>query len=408
MRRVEARVQAIAQRKANEMERVAYAKYRHLFDEATAFLRPRRVLLYGGTALNYLLPEEARFYEAESLPDVDVMCLDGKRLASEVVQHFEARGHAHAGLSEALHPGTYKVYVDGLQLLDITTVSRRTYAKLAKGAVRTQLGLLAANPEYLRATMHNMLAQPQDSGRWAKMVRRVAAFYARFPVATAPCMAALRAAALEVRLPAAVLQQARRELQRRGCVWTGAAAFERIARQAGLEAVREGPWRLPGAPALECLSEEAPAVVARELVASLAAVDAGAVYAVGELLFDEFAPPHVLVARNGVPFAAVFQPDACLSVVKVGDARVSSLQTTIRLAMALQFSSLRWAARAAGAYGCMADLLVNVMLQQLTRPPGGPKPRALLNSFVTACYGRQPGLVTLRRERRARIAMKEK
>ena len=66
------KIEKIAADIEKEEEHEQFTKYRKIFDDAIAYIKTKRVLLYGGTAINDLLHVKDKIYGAEVLPDIDV------------------------------------------------------------------------------------------------------------------------------------------------------------------------------------------------------------------------------------------------------------------------------------------------------------------------------------------------
>ena len=64
----------ISNLKQDEINKQNYEKYYYLFELAFKVLRKHKVLLYGGTAINEILPKRYKIYGEYELPDIDVYC----------------------------------------------------------------------------------------------------------------------------------------------------------------------------------------------------------------------------------------------------------------------------------------------------------------------------------------------
>jgi len=396
-----ARLQEIAERKASQIDKSNYQKYNPLFQELAAYLKSQKCLLYGGMAINELLPARLKFYGDSVLPDIDVFAQDGKALANRVVAHFRSKGHDFTSASEALHPGTFKIYAEGLQVLDISSLDATSYKRLAKGAVKLSSGLKTADPQFLRMTLHILLSQPRDSHRWSKVLQRIVAFYDAFPV-KAKCKNQERENTPD-------LSGARDWLVSHECVLCGTDALADVFKASGNDFAIA---RIKGVPPLAALVNSAsnasaaatrattthlplvtPEDAAKECIARLSSPSA---YAIVSYIADGFLPAHVIVTHKPTrePVIGIYEAPACVSYVEYGKARVASIHTLLRLLLSHVFSSYKHARLAVAAYECLANMLTVVMLDTLT----GNKKR-LLQQFVVKCYGYQPGLVTMRRNR---------
>ena len=63
------KIKSMAEKKALELEELQYEKYNVYFKSAIKFLKKEKVLMYGGSAINDLMPAKYKFYSERSLPD---------------------------------------------------------------------------------------------------------------------------------------------------------------------------------------------------------------------------------------------------------------------------------------------------------------------------------------------------
>ena len=402
------KLQEIAEKRASQVDHDNHRKYSPLFDAMTAFLKTKKVLLYGGVAINGLLPKNLQFYGDAILPDLDVMSINGEKLANEVVKHFRRNGYAFTSASEALHPGTYKVFAEGMQLLDITTVAPEAYKRLAKKGVKLPSGIKTVDPEYLRMTLHVMLSQPKDSHRWSKVLERLIAFYTAYPV-NAKCKTTFTEAA-ETGLEAEALKTVNE-----GMHWLASHEYVMFGTDAVVEIIGLLPKlrkQLPpgrpllfkGVAPLAALVQDAhPESVAKELMQELTK-KGGPHLSLESYAADDFLPAHarILHVATKQPLIAVYEAPACVSFIQYKNMRVASIHTLTRMLMAHDFSSYKHAVAAAPLYRCFSNVIAMLMLETLIG-----KKKKLLEQFLIDCYGFQPGVVTMRRMRIERMEKKK-
>lgn len=148
-------------------------------DITKRFIADQGAVLYGGTAINYLLPPEARFYDEETdVPDFDAYLVHAKSKTKELGNLFHAAGLPSVHAKSALNPGTYKLSVDYVCLVDFTEVPQSVYDKLKQEAIEIHDGptrMLVASPDWLRMSMYKELMQPMgEPSRWPKIAPRLA------------------------------------------------------------------------------------------------------------------------------------------------------------------------------------------------------------------------------------------
>lgn len=393
------RIEELAEKKAGEMDADAFHRYYPVYEIAIHFLRRKPVLLYGGTAINELLPKRLKFYPAQQLPDMDVFALDPVSMAKALVAEYHRKGVSTAVFKPALHPDTWKVFAEGLQVADITGITPAGYRRLREGSVVGPLGVRIANPRFLCLTMHQMLSQPMDAHRWTKTYKRLAAFYHVFP--PAKCFPRMERAPA----PTEILPHVLTWLKSRPHVLVGAQAYLLLAMHAHLIADTYKPARgestgFLGTPGLmpkrgtllDVLVDEAPAAVAKELVAALVAqgMDAATLRVSRRYKADDFVAEHVLVLLRGRPVVGIYTAPSCMSYIETKGLRVATIHTLLRTYLSWTFSSHRHLHLEDNE--CISNMLGWVLLSHV------PSRKKLLQPFVLECYGDQAGLITMRRE----------
>jgi len=415
-----ARIEGLAEKKAAELDAANYEKYAPLFDIAIAYFKKKPVLMYGGTAINDLLPDRLKFYAEKTLPDLDVFVTEDRveAIAQGLVNEYTAKGYDLAAYKPALHENTLKVYAQGVQVADVSGVPRKAYATLRKGSVRSSLGIPLVNTAFLRWSLHSMLAQPYDSHRWKKVYERVVAFYQVYPPAACD-------AAKAMSVPAAGVGVSAAERAAAGDIHAGVARFVKsnglvmfgfdAVRMFLPEQFREDSVAASSQPMFNLLVAEEPRATAYELVAALRArakearTDAAgaaarslsdpAVFRVSSVYpGDAFVPDHVIVYYKKRPIAALYHSESCMSFVPVRGFRVASLQTMLRMYMSLMLSAHDHHKKEKPA--CVANALAWLHLKLVK----SPSRRKLLEQFVLTCYGEGVGRFTLRRRMLERAA----
>ena len=177
-------IEKLADQKELEIKRDYYYKYRKFYDLCISILKRHDVLLYGGTAINEIFPEPYKFYSKEELPDIDVFCTDYQPIAEDILRTFKKYGYKLTQVKEALHENTYKVFAEGLQLIDISVISKDFFKSLKKNSIKTKLGIPAVSIDYLKYSLHLILSEPLNSWRWTKVYQRMVKLYTVYPINT--------------------------------------------------------------------------------------------------------------------------------------------------------------------------------------------------------------------------------
>ena len=400
------KIDAIAKIKDEEEEARYYAKYSKVFDEANKYLSKRNVLLYGGTAINELLPEKLKFYKPATLPDIDVFCTDGEVLAEKLVKHFQSKGYSDISTNrvEALHPGTHKVFVESLQVADISTISVKAFNRLRKNSVRApSSGIRIVDPQFLRFALHLIMAKGDADSvhRWEKALPRMAAFYTAYP--PKPCHLTKDArghssdtlpVAPKSKVPPALTAAIYDTLKNRDYVLFGMHEIELLLDSELKSRVTEASIQM-------LVQSKDVGAVARDIVSEIETFDesfAGTIKVSPVYPEDEFLPRHVFITYKGERFAAIYNTNTCVSYVTHKGLRIASIHTIMRMYLAMLLSPYPHFDK----YNKSMECLVNTLSILRLRMRGTKK--KLFEDVVGQCYGSYSGLVTMQKERRIRLA----
>lgn len=176
-------LEKIIEKQEMKLEVDKFQKYIPLFKIAINYLKKSSVktLLYGGTAINSILPKKSKFYRETELPDLDIFSTNATILAHKLMKIFKKHKYPLSSVQEALHTGTWKVTVDGVPIADITQISRKAYKQFERNSIIGDLGIKVCNPEFLRSTLYVMLSQPSDAYRWKNIAIRLKLLNKYFP-----------------------------------------------------------------------------------------------------------------------------------------------------------------------------------------------------------------------------------
>jgi len=146
------------------------------------FLKRKKRVCYGGTAMNAILPPEKRFYNTEmDLPDYDFFTPDVDEDVEELMRDLKKAGLPGVFSKMGIHEGTKKVLVNFTAIADITYLSPDIYDVFKKRAV-VQERIHYTDPEILRMMMYLELSRPKGQvERWEKVYERLQLINQEFP-----------------------------------------------------------------------------------------------------------------------------------------------------------------------------------------------------------------------------------
>lgn len=154
------------------------------------FLREKKLIIYGGTAINNILPTEDQFYDRDiELPDYDVYSTNAIKDTKELADLYVAKGYTQVDARSGIHlgPFTYKLFINFLPIADITQMDEGIFKLMREEAISIN-GLIYAPPNYLRMGMYKELSRPKgDVSRWEKVWKRLQLLNKNYPLVGKNC-----------------------------------------------------------------------------------------------------------------------------------------------------------------------------------------------------------------------------
>ena len=146
-------------------------------------LRERRLICYGGTAINNILPKKDQFYDRTTdIPDYDFFSPDAMNDAIDIADIYVKHGFCNVEAKSGVHFGTYKIFVDFIPIADITQLPVELFEVLQQKAIQRKF-ILYAPPNYLRMAIYLELSRPDgDVGRWEKVLKRLNVLNRNYPM----------------------------------------------------------------------------------------------------------------------------------------------------------------------------------------------------------------------------------
>ena len=152
------------------------------------FLRTHKILCYGGTAINNILPEQDRFYNRNiEIPDYDFFSTTPIEYAKKLADIYYNNGYQEVEAKAGVHTGTYKVYVNFIPIADITYMDKNIFNNLYKESIKIN-SINYCPPNYLRMSMYLELSRPKgDVTRWEKVLKRLILLNKNYPLQGIKC-----------------------------------------------------------------------------------------------------------------------------------------------------------------------------------------------------------------------------
>jgi len=329
------------------------------------FLKNHRVMCYGGTAINNLLPPEDRFYDPKTtVPDYDFYSKNPQEDAMTLANQLSEAGVLNVEVKPGVHLGTFKVFADFEGVADITHLDEAVFEHLWKEEI-TREGIHYVTPNFLRLSMYLELSRPRgDVSRWTKVYERLQLLNKHYPL-TCP---------MKEEPEARPLTDTQREivediLKTHNVVLLGITASQ-------LHSTRGQPkW-------------EAPVTILAELPTMQKLIEGKSTDVEDG---TEILPPHAdILDENGDVFIRIHETAACHSYHQMANGiKVASIPTMLQFFFAYMFD------------GVDEFELTHLMCvsQRLVDLAANKEKRRYAILTPTECLGKQPLLVDIRRSK---------
>lgn len=375
------------------------------------FLREKKLVCYGGTAINSILPEKYRFYNNDiEVPDYDFYSPNALEDSKELADIFFKMGYNEVEAKSGSHPGTFKVFVNFIPVADITHMDMSLFSVLAAKSY-IKHGIRYAPTNFLRMAMYLELSRPEgDVSRWEKVLKRLTLLNKVYPMKLINCS---RFEEMEMqnrnntnktRQPESnsnsnssykrpdkkIYDITQKVLMNSSVVFIG--GFADILYSKYLP--KGDRHKLSKQPEFDVLSNN-PEELARLIKLTLKTngvenITIEKMPPIGEIILD-----HYKVAVNSNIVALIYKPTACHSynTIKLNSQiiKVASIDTMLMFYLAFSYAKRYYYNR--DRLLCLAGILFYIQNKNRLSQSG------LLKRFGSSCYGKQETLESLRRDK---------
>lgn len=360
------------------------------------FITDKKLVCYGGTAINNILPKFAQFYDKNiEIPDYDFFSPTAMEHAKELANIYARHGYEEVEAKAGMHEGTYKVYVNFLPVADITYLHPVLFDSLKRESILLA-GIRYAPANYLRMGMFLELSRPDgDVSRWEKVLKRINLLNKYHPLTTD----AKRCGGIDFQrkrtgaLSEKIYVLTRDSLIDQGVVFFGGYAASLYARHS------TGKSRLTKkTPDFDVLAEN-PERCARILKDQLTEHGIRGVKLIQHTALGEVVPEHIEVVAGKDTIAFLYRPVAChgYNTIQIGnkEVNVATIDTMLSFYLAFLYANKPYYDKT--RILCMSAFLFQVELQNRLEQ------RGLLKRFATKCYGKQETLEDIRTRKARRF-----
>lgn len=358
------------------------------------FLREKKLICYGGTAINNILPTQDQFYNKDvEIPDYDFfshMALDDAKHLADI---YASKGYTDVEAKSGVHHGTYKVFVNFIPVADITYIPKDLFKAIQRDAIKVD-GILYAPPDYLRMAMFLELSRPKgDVSRWEKVMKRLTLLNKNYKMRNPRCdhidfMRGFEGSKEDAR---DIYETVKNSIIDQGLVFFGGYASELYSRYMPRKDQYKFQKKSPDFDALSLDPERSANIIKERLQ------DEGFhnVKVHKNKGFGEIIAPHYDITVGDDTVAFIYEPLACHSynVIKIRGRKVNVATIDTMLSLYLAFLYADRAYYDHDRIYCMSQYLFLVQSRNRLQQKG------VLKRFSLQCIGKQPTLEDMRNEK---------
>jgi len=360
------------------------------------FLKEKKCICYGGTAINNILPKSVQFYNREiEIPDYDFFSPDALNHAKELSNRFYFAGYKDVEAKSGIHVGTYKVFVNFIPMADITEMHNSLYKMVLKESIIIE-DIYYCPANYLRMNMYIELSRPAgDVSRWEKVLKRLTLLNEYYPLETPINCATVdfqRKMDTNTELSEKIYITIRDAFIQENVIFFGGYASSLYS-----EYMPANKKRLvKSIPDFDVLHEE-PLRCAEYVRNKLKNINKTIYIIIEHKEIGEIIPKHVELRIGKETIAFIYKPIAChnYNKIKLPDVDkeicIATIDTMLSFYLAFLFSNAPYYYK--DRILCMANFLFEVEQKNRLNQNG------LLKRFSIDCYGKQPTLETMRAEK---------
>ena len=387
-----AAVDAAEKSKAREV--VNAPEVKRIIAIVEAFLKKKKLVCYGGTAINDILPVEDQFYDKDlEIPDYDFFSPKALEDAKELADIYAKKGYDEVEAKAGVHHGTFKVFVNFIPVADVTQIDPELFKRIQKHAIKKD-GILYSPPNLLRMNMYLEMSRPAgDISRWEKVLKRLVLLNKNYPLRGAHCDPSTFRRSFEGTKKYSakeIYRLVRDEFIKQGVVFFGGYANHLYGKYMPRQA-KKIDAKLPDFDVLSLEPAKSAATVEKALTsAGIEDVSVHERSGIHELLADHY---EVRVGKDTVAF--IYLPLACHSYnqirVEGKEVKVATIDTMLNLYLSFLYADKDY--YDTDRILCMAEYLFRVQATNRLEQ------KSILKRFSTTCYGNQITLEDMRAEK---------
>jgi hypothetical protein len=356
------------------------------------FIRRRKLIVYGGTAINSILPIEDQFYNKNiDIPDYDFFSCDAFSDAKKLANYYHDHGFTEIEAKNSVHNGTYKIFVNFIPIADITQLNYNIFKSIKKDAI-IQDGIYYAPPNFLRMSLYLELSRPAgDTSRWEKILKRITLLNKNYPLKSRNCKKMEFQRKMEdIKNVEKIYNTIKNKFIDDGVVFFGGYAISLYSEYMPA-ALKHNFKKYPDFDVLSInpieTSENIKNVLNKIGIYNVEIVKHDSI---GEVISDHY---EIIVNKDTVAF--IYKPLACHSynIIKINNksVKIATIDTMLSFYLAFLYADQNY--YDVNRILCMSQYLFTVQQKNRLEQKG------LLKRFSILCYGHQETLEELRAEK---------
>ena len=357
------------------------------------FLKKKKCICYGGTAINNILPEQDKFYNKNiELPDYDFFSSNALIHAKELADLYYKYGYEEVEAKAGIHYGTFKVFVNYIPVADITQLDSKIFRVIQKESIKVN-NIHYCPPNYLRMAMYLELSRPDgDVSRWEKVLKRLILLNKNYPLVGLNCNIQdfMRDFEGDKSLRDKIYDIVKNSIIDQGLIFFGGYASTLYGKympnyeRKNLEAI----------PDFDLLSEE-PLTSSTIIKEQLERNNIEGVKIVKHKPIGEVIPEHYEIKIFDDTIAFIYKPNACHSFNYINlnskTIKVATIDTMLSFYLAFLYANKPYYDN--NRLLCMSEYLFKVQARNRLQQKG------LLKRFSINCYGEQKSMEEIRAEK---------
>ena len=356
------------------------------------FIRTKKLICYGGTAINNILPKQDQFYNKDiEIPDYDFYSSNALNDAKELTDIYVKEGFIEVEAKSGQHFGTFKVFVNFIPVADITMLPKELFNAIKNESIKIS-GILYAPPNLLRMGMYLELSRPSgDVSRWEKVLKRLVLLNKNYPLKGKECSKIdFQRQMADYEFSDKIYDNVQHTLIDQGVVFFGGYALSMYSHYMPAKLQH----KLKKIPDFDVLSEE-PMLTAQIVKERLSDINVKNVKIIKRPGIGEIIAPHYEIKVGNDTIAFIYQPLACHSynIVKEDgyDVKIATIDTMLSFWLAFLYANRPYYDK--DRILCMTNYLFEVQEKNRLAQKG------LLRRFSINCMGHQETIEEMRAEK---------